>query len=207
MLRSAASFLLCSAVLSLPACAATLDSFSFTGQDSSSKPYSINFQLDPSGYTNNFGVFSYSNVPGTVDGVHDTFSLNIRPYTGSDSVLISDTGSLFQFLNIDASNGTDFLAGDPSSGNPPVVTLGSYTGTNFTECTASLTMPQIGKLPASLAMFQMSVPTLSVNCNAAIALNITGNSPAAVTPEPSTLALFATGALGIAGVLRRRVLS
>ena len=191
--------------LALPsmAHAATLDQLSFTGVDASNNPFAIDVSLDPtvSSGTASMG-FYYSSLPGTLNGVNDTFTLSVNPGSNYDDVQIGDAGSFFQYFEIDANGSTDFLAGDPTLGGAPMITPGTYMGDAITSCLAMNRAP-VASLPGSSALAFAALPSVSINCLAAVNLAVTSGS-ASVTPEPSTLALFGTGVVGIAGVLRRR---
>lgn len=202
MIRVPALVLLSATALSIAAHADSTDTFSFTGTDASNNPYTIDFSVNPANYTSPYGGFMYSDASGSVDGVSDTFVVKFQPDTfdpGSEFVTLYDSGTFSAAFETDS----NFLAGDPSSGNPPTVTSGSYS--TLFECTASLRAPSVGTgLPASVAFFQ--VPSVTINCGATgdLSVNPTSNS---VTPEPATLGLSAIGALGMVGVLRRRLRS
>ena len=190
--------------LSATAYADTTDTFTFSGVDTSGSPLSVTFGLNPGSYTDTPTQFVFSGLTGSFDDngtiVADTFSLSATPDNGEGyvSAVLADN-STSETLDIFA-NATDFLSGDPSMGGAPTVTSGSYD-VAVASCLVYVRSPSAAPLP-TLALFQM--PSIAFGC-APVSLGITAAStPSSVTPEPSTLALFATGALGLAGVLRRR---
>ncbi len=193
--------LMSAALLSIAARAATLDTFNFSGNDvAAHNTYRISFSLDPATYTNS-GDFLYTDVQGTVDGVADVLQIDVSNVF-STSVAVTDANGLFQLFSF---NDTIF-SGDPATGLPPSVALGSFTGMNFTSCKLSATLQNkyVGLFP-TVAFFQ--VPTITTNCEDPATLSITSPDSTSPAPEPSTLALLGSGALGVVGFLRRRFLS
>lgn len=126
---------------------------------------------------------------------------NLGAGTGGTLRIVSATAGLFDFAGIDVGSagsgsisvsgydgatlvGTDSFAG-ANTGLPGTYTR--YTSGNLDDLTSLLI-----SLPAS--------PETAID-------NVVVNSVAAATPEPSTLALFGTGILGLAGMARRRFLA
>ncbi len=203
MRNNSALALIFSLALPLAAHAATLDQLSFTGLDSSNNPYAIDVAIDPTVASGTTGMgFFYNGVAGTLNGVSDSFILSVNPGVNFDAVQIGDAGSFFQYFEINANGTTPFLAGDPTLGGAPVITLGSYTGQSITSCLSVNRAPALA-LPGSAALAFAALPSISIDCAASVNLAVTSSS-ASVTPEPSTLGLLSTGVLGVAGVLRRR---
>lgn len=213
--ESAMRFLATLALFSLAAVpviarASTLDQLSFTGVDAYNTPYSVNIALDPTIPSGTGYGFDYPSVNGTVDGVSDTFEVAVYQYGGlgsgtSDYVYIDDASLFYAYFAIAPNGTTNFLSGTPDVGATPTLTAGSYAGSFV--CAASLRAPSI-RFPGSSALAMFDGPSLSAFCGDAVNLAVTGgptSTPTSVTPEPSALALFATGTLGIAGVLRRRI--
>jgi hypothetical protein len=205
-------FLLAAALLSalaIPAAHADITTFTISGTDTNSNPFSINFSLDPATYIDNQSTFEYTGVSGTVNGTSDSFLVDAAPYSGVEYFNIQDTAGLFpdEGFELYANNGVNFLDGDPDSGLPPTVTLGTYAGIDYTNCPISASIkPFRSGLSPTMAFLQM--PSITVDCNAPVSLNVAGPSTSSsVTPEPSSLALLATGTLGVAGVIRRRIVS
>lgn len=202
--------LLSATAVSLNARATTLDQLSFTGIDAYDVPYAINFALDPTIPSGTGYGFQYPSVNGTVNGVSDTFDVAVYQYVdsgsvASDYVYIHGASSFYASFDIAPNGPASFLSGTPDVGATPTITAGSYSG--YFVCAASLRLPSI-RLPGSAALAMISAPSFSGYCGDPVDLSVTGGStstPTSVTPEPSALALFATGALGVAGVLRRRL--
>lgn len=198
--------LLSALALSLPAAAATLDTFTLSGVDTSKNVYSISFSLDASQpYTDLYSNFAFANTPVSINGTVEALTVELFPSTNSDFITIIGTG-FYDAFQLNANGSTLFLGGDPASGLPPTFAPGIYTGTSVSACLASITMPRtaVSMLP-TLAFFQM--PVINSNCGDATSLSITVPSTTSVTPEPSTLALLGSGALGVFGIVRRRFLS
>ncbi len=198
--------LLSAALISASAHAASLDSVAITGLDSSNAPFSIGFSFDPSMFTTIPGGFALTDPNGTVDSSPDALTVDISdPFIGANRIEVYDASNLDEVFAIDPSVAPGSLT--PFVDASGAVTLGTYTGSDLTNCTtAALRRPVVsGGLTSTLALFQM--PTLDVPCGASVSLTATGAAPGSVTPEPSSLVLLATGTLGVAGILRRRYLA
>ena len=175
-------------LLLLPAVAAAEPLlFTFGGDDINNNLYTIQFTLDPATPPNSFGLPSFaefSNVPGTVDGVADNFGLTFDLTAASNGVVeqmsVDDSENFYQEFFFSPNGDIPFFTAD-SNGNF-VVNTGTYDGFNWTDCSI------------------FDVPKIHTNCGeymtGSAASTMTGSS--GVTPEPSTLALFGTGLLGMA---------
>ncbi len=185
----------CALSASVAAHADTPVQFTYTGSET------VSFSLDPSAYDPTYDGFTYF-VSGSLNGTPDNFVASFYPYDDGESLGLENEESTFFEDAFIEPNGTALpLDGDPTSGLAPTVTPGTFAG--FLACAASLRSPASG-LPPTLAFFQVSGLG---NCGDAVSL-VVGTpaviTPPGVTPEPSTLALFGTGALGLVGAVRRR---
>ena len=196
---------LCSAVCFCVSARAETVDFSISGVDDFSTPYTANFAIDPSKYIDDFHSFAYESVAVTTNGVTETLDLEFNPVEVIESV--SFVGSNYLPLYNFFDNGVGLpLMGYAPSGLPPTVTPGTFTG--HVECLASVRMPE--RMPgvlSTLALLQL--PSLSIGCGDLATLVVGAPTtppppPPTVTPEPSTIALLSTGALGALGMVRRR---
>lgn len=169
------------------------------------------FSLDPSSATASNAGYLFAGVPASING-GPSFALdfNISPaqtsfFTG-DLFQITGAGldeTYFLAANGPTDNPTLVLAGDPTVNPIPTINPGTYTGTDETGCVSSFRMPASPlRLFPTVAFFQAPVTT----CGDFVSLVVTQTSPS-VTPEPSTLALLGSGALGVFGVARRKFFS
>ena len=193
--------------LSVLARAETVD-FSISGVDQTSTPYTATFAIDTSTYFADFTTFAYEGVAVTTNGVTESLDVDFTSDEVFESVSFFGSNYLPSYIFPDR-NGVLPLTGDAQSGLPPTVNPGTYGGT--VQCIASVTMPQRAPgMMATLGLLQM--PTLDISCGEAATLTVGGGTvtpppptpPTSVTPEPATIGLLGTGALGLIGLVRRR---
>jgi hypothetical protein len=191
-------------------CAFADPTYTFTITDNdpnSTGTFSFSLSSLGSYTTQGYGDYGYSNVSATVDGSSQTFSdVYFYPSEVADYLAIPlDTDGYTLYMNFTSGA---FLSGDPDVG-APTVTPGTYMGSVACD-EARLRSPFVAAsgLPGVMAFIQVQFPYGSY-CDDSLTLDVTGSSPvtppSSVTPEPASLGLFATGVLGIAGVVRRRL--
>ncbi len=184
--------LLLAAAFTLSANAATVSAISITGNTSpGGSPFTANFTvgIDNSVAPGGF-MYTFMDNNATVNGLPDPVTINVSqgltPVGGqmTDTLEFADTTMGYdQFFTV---FGNPDLFFDPSV---PAFNPGTYSASDF-ACTSQVNMPGVS---GTLAMFQAT----TCLTNLAVAVST-------VTPEPSSIALFGTGFLGIAGIVRRR---
>jgi hypothetical protein len=142
-------------------------------------------------------------------GTYDDITFNFYDLSGNPTA--AGTGYLFSSSYSGTPNGlstaTANLLGTATSGGgeytfAPALTLQAGATYYFYE-DAAITLS--GGNPGPLTFYTYS-PTMVYFDNGTGASNflVTGQQPTSVTPEPSSLALLLTGALSMAGAVRRR---
>jgi hypothetical protein len=130
---------------------------------------------------------------GTVVDFSDTFTLTGVPMNGSVTVMADDTTSVWL-------NG-HLLVGDAPTTNNTYATCSDFA----IGCLASTALTV--NLPASMLVDGQNTLDFDVMQVAgwSYGLDYAGSINVAPTPEPSGLLLFASGAFGLAGLLRKKL--
>ena len=184
--------------------------FTITGTNTATtSPYTISFSLDPANATPEYNDFSFFNVNASINSVPDTVIVEFSQTNEGNLLHIQEPndGTYFESDLYQPNGGTQFFSGSGLTSTIPTFNDGSYHGKNFISCqddVSTVRTPQSMFPTAAL----LQLPVITTSCGEAVTLTetttSTGPSGPTVTPEPSSLALFGTGALGVVGVLRRR---
>ncbi len=186
--------LLLAATLPVTAVADNIVGVTVTGTLPDNSALSSTFTLDLSMSTNvGGGVYDFLDPAATVNGSPDTLNINVGPAFNGNTVELTDipngNATFDEFIDFANANGTLFFDATVPTFNP-----GTYSGSDI-FCPVSAQAPA-QRLPGTLAMIQ----TAALPC----AFQLVASS---VTPEPTSIALFATGLLGVGGIVRRRYLA
>lgn len=121
----------------------------------------------------------------------------------SGTLAVTDGGGLFNFDSLDLG----FFTASDGSENYTITGFSNgtqvYTQTGSLSDNTSQTFLTLNGTHQSTAITSFTI-ALSGNDDGINVDNIDLNTVAAATPEPSTLALFGTGILGLAGAARRK---
>ena len=178
--------LLLAVSLPVSALADNIVSVDLTGELPNGTPLTSMFTLNLNTSSNDGFIYTFTDPSATVDGSADALTVNISESFDGDTVEIMDGSSLDEYIDFAADGVTPLL--DTSI---PALNPGTYSGFDF-ACSAKNEAPGQA-LPSTLAMLQMpGTPCL---------FQLVATS---ATPEPTSLALFATGLLGVGGIVRRR---
>ena len=190
-LRLSALALVSAALMSPLAAHADTDTFTVTGTD-----YSFSFALPTSfaiASADSFGDYNFKNV--SVDYAGKAYTGTVTFYDATDFA-VYDTANYASYLTA----GTLYT----TNGGRDIFTQQSLQAIGNVNCSASLTMPGIRSMP-TLALLQM--PSLGTVCNDPSTVTVGGSTPVSATPEPASLLLLGTGALGLVGIATRRLWS
>ena len=179
------------AALIMPVAAhADTDTFTVTGTD-----YSFSFDL-PSTFPTGVADYSFNNVAVNYGG--NIFDATVTFYDRTDFA-VQDATDYAGYGSI-ADSGYFSTTGDTNTFN-----LGSIPSYGSVNCLSSLTMPGMRSMP-TLALLQM--PTFGTVCGDPTTVQISpASTPISPTPEPASLLLLGTGALGVLSLGTRRLWS
>ena len=180
-------------VLAAPVSAfADTDTFTVTGDG-----YTFSFDLPSSFAVNSadqFGAYNFQNVSVNYAG---------NAYAATATFFDAQDFAVYDMANFALSTAGEALYA--TSNGVSTFIPNTYNVTENINCVATLVMPSSRALP-TLALFQM--PSFGTVCNDSATVQIqSSGGPVSATPEPSSLLLFATGALGVAGIATRRLWS
>lgn len=176
--------------LSLSVCAAA-ESVDFTigAYTPNNVPETVSFTLNSLSYmpNNDFGLYYYEGVTVFVDGVaqvgtvdlYNSRDMQFPVTTDPEQTVLDVSTNELDLLYGFADNGSLALVNGNSLDGPPTIHPGTYSG--FEACGYD---QECSDLESSVT--------------------VTLPGTTAVSPEPGTFVLLGTGALGIAGALRRR---